>query len=64
MAKQLTADDAKQSLTAHVEAKGIEVFVKYGSQLGGEGLERLLADRAYVRYPCEIAFDTVISSRV
>ena len=24
MAKQLTADDAKQSLTAHVETKGVE----------------------------------------
>lgn len=57
MAKQLTADDARQSLTAHVEAKGIEVFVKYGPQLSWEALQLLLADRVYVRYPCEIAFD-------
>lgn len=57
MATQLTADDARQSLTAHVEAKGIEVFVKYGPQLGWGQLQRLLADRAFVRYPCRIEFD-------
>lgn len=57
MAKQLTADDAKQSLTAHVETKGVEVYAKYGPQLGWDELQRLLADRVYVRYPVEIAFD-------
>jgi hypothetical protein len=57
MAKQLTADDAKQSLTAHVEAKGLEIFAKYGPRIGWGGLQRLLADRAFVRYPCEIVFD-------
>lgn len=57
MAVQLTADDARQSLTAHVEAKGIEVFLKYGPVLDWNALQRLLGDRAYVRYPCEIAFD-------
>ena len=57
MAKQLTAEDARQSLTAHVEAKGIEIFAKFGPQLGWVKLQALLADRAYVRYPCEIAFD-------
>ena len=58
MAIQLTADDAKQSLTGHVETKGIEVFQKYGPQLGWTDLPRLLADRIYVRYPCEIVFDS------
>ena len=57
MAKQLTADDAKQSLTAHVETKGIELFVKYGPQVDWAALQRLLADRVYVRYPCEIVID-------
>jgi len=57
MATQLTAADAKQSLTAHVESKGIEVFVKFGPRLGWGELQRLLADRVYVRYPCEIVFD-------
>jgi hypothetical protein len=57
VARQLTAADAKQSLTAHVESKGVEVFMRYGPQLGWGELQRLLADRAYVRYPCEIVFD-------
>ena len=57
MAKQLTADDAKQSLTAHVEAKGVEIFAKYGPTLGWLRLLALLADRAYVRYPVEVVFD-------
>jgi len=57
MARQLTADDAKQSLTAHVEAKGIDVYMKYGPQISWDSLQLLLNDRAYVRYPCEIAFD-------
>ncbi|HVS52855.1 MAG TPA: hypothetical protein VHD62_10925 [Opitutaceae bacterium] len=57
MSQQLTAADAKQSLTAHVETKGIEVFLKYGPQLDAPALARLLADRAYVRYPVEIVFD-------
>jgi hypothetical protein len=57
MARTLTADDAKQSLTAHVAAKGCEIFGKYGPVLGWPELERLLEDRAFVRYPCEIVFD-------
>jgi hypothetical protein len=57
MATQLTAEDAKQSLTAHVEAKGVEVFLKYGPRIGWGELQRLLADRAHVRYPCEVVFD-------
>ena len=57
MPRQLTADDVKQTLNAHVESKGIEIFSKYGPQFGWAELQRLLVDRAYVRYPCEIAFD-------
>lgn len=59
MAQQLTVGDAKVSLTAHVEAKGVEVFSKYGPTIGWAELQRLLADRAYVRYPCEIVFDAI-----
>ncbi len=57
MARQLTADDARQSLTAHVESKGVEIYLKYGPQLDRGGLQRLLEDRTQVRYPCEIVFD-------
>jgi hypothetical protein len=57
MAKTLTADDARQSLASHVEAKGIEVFALYGPRIGWSDLQRLLQDRTQVRYPCEIVFD-------
>ena len=57
MATQLTAEDAKQSLTAHVAAKGEEIFSKYGPHIGWSELQLILSDRASVRYPCEIVFD-------
>ena len=57
MAIQLTAEDARQSLTGHVEQKGIEVFGKFGPQLDWDRLQLLLEDRAFVRYPVEIVFD-------
>lgn len=58
MAKQLTADDAKQSLAAHVAAKGAEIFAQYGPQIGWPELQAILANRACVRYPCELKFDS------
>ncbi len=58
MAKQLTADDARQSLSAHVAAKGGEIAAKYGPQIGWKELQLILQDRAFVRYPCEVAFDS------
>jgi len=57
MAAQLTADDARQSLTAHVAAKGAEIREKYGPTIGWNELLQILNDRACVRYPCEIVFD-------
>jgi hypothetical protein len=57
MAAPPTVADARQSLTEHVIAKGREIFVRYGPQIGWAELQRLLADRAQVRYPCEIIFD-------
>ena len=57
MAIKLTADHAKQSLTAHVAAKGAEIWEKYGPRIGWSELQQILADRACVRYPCEIVFD-------
>ena len=58
MAKQLTADDAGQSLSAHVAAKGEEIFAKYGPHIGWKQLQLILQDRACVRYPCEIVFES------
>ena len=57
MPKQLTAEDARQSLRDHVATKGAEVRAKFGPQLGCAELNRLLEDRKFVRYPCTIAFD-------
>jgi hypothetical protein len=57
MSKQLTADDARQSLSAHVASKGDEIREKYGPKIGWPELLRILEDRSCVRYPCEIVFD-------
>jgi len=57
MKNQLTAEDAKQSLTAHVMAKGEEIREKYGPNIGWNELMRILGDRSVCRYPCEIVFD-------
>lgn len=57
METKLTAEDAKQSLTAHVMAKGAEIREKYGPDIGWNELLRILEDRACCRYPCEIVFD-------
>jgi hypothetical protein len=52
-----TAEDARQSLAAHVAARGSEIREKYGPRMGWAELQRILLDRECVRYPCEIAFD-------
>lgn len=56
MPMQLTADDFKESLNAHVSVKGREIRGKYGSEIGWMELLRILSDRSVVRYPCEIVF--------
>jgi hypothetical protein len=56
MATQLTADHARQSLTAHVATKGIEVFCQYGPRIGWTQLQALLQDSDQVRYPCTVEF--------
>ena len=56
MPTQLTADDARVSLSAHAAAKGAEVFEKYGPAIGWKELRLIIEDRACVRYPCELVF--------
>ncbi len=58
MSRQLTADDAKQSLNAHAAEKGAEIYQKYGPGIGWNELLQVLEDRTCVRYPCEIVFDS------
>jgi hypothetical protein len=57
MSNILTAEDARQSLGGHAAAKGAEIFEKYGPHIGWNQLQRILQDRACVRYPCEVDFD-------
>jgi len=57
MPLQLTAEDGRQSLNAHVAVKGAEIHSKYGPHIGWNELQQLLQDRACVRYPCTIAFE-------
>lgn len=52
-----TAEDGRQSLNAHVAAKGDEIRAKYGPRIGWAELLRILQDRTCVRYPCDIVFD-------
>jgi hypothetical protein len=48
---------ARESLAAHVAVRGAEIRAKYGPRIGWAELQRLLADRDCVRYPCELTFD-------
>jgi len=57
MAVQLQSKDVRESLNAHVAAKGDEIHQKYGPHIGWTELQHILADRTCVRYPCEIVFD-------
>lgn len=58
MPTQLTAAAARQSLNAHVNAKGTEIFKKYGPHIGWKELQQILQDDDCVRYPCEVVFDS------
>lgn len=57
MSTQLTAADAKTSLTGHLFSKGEEICARFGPGLGWKELEVLLEDRTLVRYPVEVVFD-------
>jgi hypothetical protein len=60
MPHKLTLADARESLNAHVAARGAEIRAKYGPTIGWRQLQRILADRDCVRYPCELAFDAAL----
>ena len=57
MSKQPTMESTRQSLADHVAMKGAELREKFGPDIGWNELQRVLADRSCVRYPCEIVFD-------
>jgi hypothetical protein len=55
--RQPTPEDARESLSDHVAARGAQIRAKYGPDIGWAKLQAILADRDFVRYPCELAFD-------
>ena len=58
MSITLTAGDARETLSAHVTAKGVEIREKYGPDIGWDKLQQILLDRACVRYLCKVVFDS------
>jgi hypothetical protein len=58
MSTTLTTGDARETLAAHITAKGLEIREKYGPEIGWDQLQQILLDRACVRYPCKVVFDS------
>ncbi len=58
MARQLTEDDARESLTDHARRKGQEIRARYGPDIGWKELNQILTDREFTRYPCALVFDS------
>jgi hypothetical protein len=56
MGKQLTAEDARESLHMHAAGKGEDLHAIYGPRIGWNQLLQILEDRSFVRYPCEVVF--------
>lgn len=57
MARQFNVEHVSRSLAAELSAKASEIRHKYGPQIGWEELQRVLADREFAPFPCEIRFD-------
>ncbi len=57
MARELKQAEARRHLTDQVTTAGEQIARHYGPHLGWEQLQRLLADRRFVRYPCELRFE-------
>jgi hypothetical protein len=58
MPLELTENDARTSLSAHVAARGADIQEKYGPRIGWSELLLILNDRSCTRYPCEMLFDS------
>lgn len=56
MARELKSAESRRHLSAEVAAQGEQIVRNYGPQMGWEQLQQLLADRRFVRYPCELRF--------
>ncbi|HVV70019.1 MAG TPA: hypothetical protein VHI52_00580, partial [Verrucomicrobiae bacterium] len=58
MARNAHSAERRRDLSAQVAAEGAELCSKYGPGLAWDGLLSLLQDRAFVRFPCELRFDS------
>jgi hypothetical protein len=57
MARELRQEDAGRHLSEQVAAQGEEIARQYGPHMSWDQLQQLLADRRFVRYPCELRFE-------
>jgi len=54
--RQLTEEDARESLQNHIQVKAGEARAKYGADIGYAEILEMLADREVVRYPVKTVF--------
>ena len=57
MARRLNSEEVRKVLAAELAAGAARIRDNYGPQIGWEALQRLLADRTCVPYPCEVQFE-------
>lgn len=53
-----TEDDGRQALREHVLERAYQARAKYGPTIDADAILRILDDRAIVRYPVGIRYDT------
>ncbi len=56
--KRLTETDAKEALRDHLVAKAIDARLRHGLLIDADEIMRILDDKAVVRYPVGIRFDS------
>jgi hypothetical protein len=57
VARHLKAEEVPCNLAAELAAKANGIRQKYGPEIGWNELQRLLEDRQFAPFPCEIRFD-------
>ena len=58
MARHAHSVPRQPALSDQVAAEALGICAKYGPALGWDQLLDLLGDRAFVRFPCELRFDS------
>ncbi len=55
--RQLTEEDARESLSNHILVKAGEIKTKYGASIGKDEILAMLSDREVLRYETRLVFD-------